>query len=223
MTKMMIGNLKFGRYDAACLTAFIGYALCSLSIPISLVAMGKDLDFPLDHGGMTAGGTLHMTRSIAIVIALMICGLFAARLGKRKTMGLCVLLMGGGILLCGLAPNYWFLLPFLLIAGFGEGLCEGIATPFVQDLHSDAPEKYVNIAHSYWSIGIGVCVLGAGGLLSLGVSWRLVLACAGFLTLAAAPLFLWKENPLKKYPEVKTAADLPTIWLRSIPIPRRLM
>ena len=205
-------KLKFGRYDFACLAAFIGYALCSLSIPISLVAMGKDLNFPLDNGGMAAGGVLHLTRSIAIVTALMICGLIAGRIGKRKSMGLCVLLMGGGILLCSIAPNYWFVLPFLLIAGFGEGICEGIATPFVQDLHSDAPERYVNIAHSYWSIGIGVCVLGAGGLLTLGVSWRIVLALAGILTMLGAPLFLWRENPLKKYPEIPTASNLPEIW-----------
>ncbi|MBO4631748.1 MAG: MFS transporter [Lentisphaeria bacterium] len=204
-------KLNFGRYDAACLAAFIGYALCSLSIPIALVAMGKDLNFPLDRGGMAAGGILHLTRSIAIVTALLVCGLIAARIGKRKSMGLSVLLMGSGILLCSLAPAYGFILPLLLIAGFGEGICEGIATPFIQDLHADAPERYVNISHSYWSIGIGICVLGAGGLLSLGISWRFVLALAGALTMAAAPLFLWKENPRKKYPELQTASNMTEI------------
>ncbi|MBQ9338536.1 MAG: MFS transporter [Lentisphaeria bacterium] len=211
-------KLKFGRYDLACLAAFIGYALCSLSIPISLVAMGRELNFPLDRGGMAAGGVLHLTRSIAIVTALMVCGLIAGKIGKRKSMGLCVLLMGSGILLCSLAPAYWFVLPFLLVAGFGEGICEGIATPFVQDLHADAPEKYVNISHSYWSIGIGICVLGGGGLLTLGVSWRVVLAAAGILTLLAAPLFLWKENPRKKYPEVRTATNAAEVWRHSVRI-----
>ena len=205
-------KLKFGRYDAACLSAFIGYALCSLSIPISLVAMGKDLNFPLDNGGMAAGGVLHLTRSIAIVTALMVCGLIAGRIGKRKSMGLCVLLMGGGVWLCSLAPGYWFILPCLLVAGFGEGICEGIATPFVQDLHPDAPERYVNIAHSFWSVGIGICVLVSGGLLSLGISWRVVLGCAGALTVLSAPFFLWKENPRKKYPEIRTASSLTELW-----------
>ena len=208
-------KLKFGRYDFACQSAFIGYAMCSLSIPVSLVYIGKSLNFPLDDGGMAAGGVLHLTRSIAIVAALTVCGLIAGRIGKRRSMGLCVLLMGSGILLCALAPNYWFLLPFLLVAGFGEGICEGIATPFVQDLHSDAPERYVNMAHSYWSIGIGICVLGAGSLLTLGVSWRWVLAGSGILTLLAAPLFLWRENPQRKYPEHPSAANLPEILDRS--------
>ena len=207
-----MGKLNFGRYDYACQSAFIGYAMCSLSIPVSLVFIGKSLNFPLDEGGMAAGGVLHLTRSIAIVAALMVCGLIAGRIGKRRSMGLCVLLMGGGILLCSLAPTYWFMLPVLLVAGFGEGICEGLATPFVQDLHSDAPERYVNITHSYWSVGIGICVLGAGGLLTLGVSWRWVLAAAGLMTLLSAPLFLWKENPLRKYPEKSGGADLPVIW-----------
>ncbi|MBO4648730.1 MAG: MFS transporter [Lentisphaeria bacterium] len=211
-------KLKFGRYDLACMAAFIGYALCSLSIPVSLVAMGKSLNFPLDRGGMAAGGVLHLTRSVAIVAALMVCGLIAGRIGKRKSMGLCTLLMGGGILLCALAPDYWFLLPFLLIAGFGEGICEGIATPFVQDLHSDAPERYVNITHSYWSVGIGICVLGAGGLLSRGVSWRIVLAAAGGLTMLASILFLWKEDPHKKYPDIRTVSDPAELWRLSAAI-----
>ena len=85
-------KLKFGRYDYACQTAFIGYAMCSLSIPVSLVFIGRSLNFPLDEGGMAAGGVLHLTRSIAIVAALMVCGLIAGRIGKRRSMGLCVLL-----------------------------------------------------------------------------------------------------------------------------------
>ena len=90
---------------------------------------------------------------------------------------------GSGILLCSLAPAYWFVLPFLLVAGFGEGICEGIATPFVQDLHRDEPERYGSIAHSFWSVGIGAAVVLAGGLLSLGVSWRVVLGIAGLLAI----------------------------------------
>lgn len=195
-------GLKLGRYDYAAFSAFSNYALCSLSIPIVLVAMGRDLNFPLDQGGMAAGGVLHLMRSIAIVAALLFCGGIAGRIGKRFSMGYCMLFMGAGILLCALAPVYWMLIPCLLIAGFGEGICEGIATPFVQGLHTNAPERYVNISHAFWSIGIGICVLGAGGLLTLGVNWRVILGSAGILALLTSLMFLWRENPRKKYPEV---------------------
>ena len=143
---MSSGKLKLGRYDVASYAAFAAYSLCSLSIPIVIVAMGADLNFPLDKGGMAAGGVLHLMRSVAIVIALVLCGAIAGQIGKRVSMGSCMILTGGGILLCAFAPAYWMLFPCLLIAGIGEGICEGVATPFVQDLHKDAPEKYVNIA-----------------------------------------------------------------------------
>ena len=64
---MKFGSLNLGRYDFAGYSAFIAYSICSLSIPIVLVAMGKDLNFPLDQGGMSSGGVLHLLRSIAMV------------------------------------------------------------------------------------------------------------------------------------------------------------
>ena len=46
--------LRFGRYDVAAFAAFTVYSVCSFSIPLTLVAIGNSLDFPLDRGGMGA-------------------------------------------------------------------------------------------------------------------------------------------------------------------------
>lgn len=194
-------KLNLGRYDFCCYGGFSSYAICSLVIPIVLVAMGKELNFPLDSGGMGAGGVLHLVRSLAMVVSLLCCGVVARRLGKRFTMGLSVIVAGTGILFCSLSQVYWLLIPCLIFAGLGEGICEGIATPFVQDLHPEEPERYVNIAHSFWSVGIAICVLGAGGLLTFGCSWRWILLSAGALALFSGISFLWKEHPQHRYPE----------------------
>ena len=53
-------RLRFGRYDYAAFATFVAYAACSLVVPIVLVTMARDLGFPLDRGGMTAGGGLHL-------------------------------------------------------------------------------------------------------------------------------------------------------------------
>ena len=196
-------KLNLGRYDYAGYMAFIMYSICSLIIPLLIVAIGKTLNFPIDDGGMAAGGVLHMTRSTSMVITLLFCGWISAFLGKRITMGLSIILIGLGISCCAIAPAYWVLIPCLLIAGLGEGVCEGIATPFVQDMHPEAPERYVNIAHAFWSVGIVVTVLVAGGLLTLGVNWRIILGIAGVCTLLCSLCFLWKENPAHPYPEAK--------------------
>mgnify|MGYP003324572839 CR=1 FL=1 len=205
-------TLHFGRYDYAVYMAFIAYAMTSISIPLVLVEMGKSLNFPLDDGGMTAGGTLHCVRSCAILLSLLICGILAGRFGKRRIMGISSLLIGCGIILCAVSPGYFFLLPFLLIAGLGEGLCEGLATPFVQALHDDAPERYVNIADGMWSVGLFLCVMVSGFLLTAQMSWRLVLLVCGITALGAALMFFWKEHPERKYPEKAQKEDAAAIW-----------
>ena len=43
--------LQFARYDYASFGAFTMYSVCSLAIPLMIVAMGKSLNFPLDAGG----------------------------------------------------------------------------------------------------------------------------------------------------------------------------
>ena len=204
----MSRKLKLGRYDYAGFSAFVTYSVCSLSIPLMIVPIGKSLNFPMDDGGMGAGGILHMARSIAMVITLLLCGWIAGILGKRLTTGVSIILIGIGICCCAFAPSYWVLLPALLIAGLGEGICEGIASPFVQDLHPESPERYVNIAHSFWSVGIVVTVLLAGGLLTLGVNWRIIFGVIGVLSLLSSLWFFWKENPAAPYPESKEKINL---------------
>ena len=208
----MSRKLKLGRYDYAGFSAFVTYSVCSLSIPLMIVPIGKSLNFPMDDGGMGAGGILHMARSIAMVITLLLCGWIAGIIGKRLTTGISIILIGIGICCCAFAPSYWILLPALLIAGLGEGICEGIASPFVQDLHPESPERYVNIAHSFWSVGIVVTVLLAGGLLTLGVNWRIIFGVIGVLSLLSSLWFFWKENPAAPYPESKEKANLQKIY-----------
>ena len=182
--------LHFGRYDYASYSAFTMYSVCSMAIPLMIVTMGKDLGFPLDKGGMSAGGLLHAARSSLMILALVICSLIASKIGKRLAMGFCVLFFGFGIMVCSLTTAYWMLLPCLVIVGFGEGICEGLATPFIQDLHSDAPERYVNIGHAFWSVGIILAVVLVSGLLTLGVNWRLVLGGIGILSVLSSAFFL---------------------------------
>lgn len=211
-------KLILGRYDYAGFTAYTMYSVASLAIPLMIVAIGRDLDFPIDGGGMSSGGVLHIIRSCAMILTLLLCGWISSFAGKRISLGISIIMIGGGIFCCAVAPAYWFLIPCLLIAGLGEGISEGLLTPFVQDVHPDAPERYVNIAHSFWSVGIVVAVLAAGGLLTLGVNWRIILGTVGVLTTLASLLFLWKENPENPYPESSEPVDLKKICADSMAI-----
>ena len=212
-----MSRLRFGRYDYACFFAFAAYAFSSLVIPLTIVEIGNALSFPLDAGGMGTGGFLHICRSATMVVLLLSCGAIANVLGKRISMGLAMLVMGGGIVLCSLAGSYWMVIPCVLIAGAGEGLCEGLATPFVNDLHVHEPAAYVNIAHSFWSVGTVASVFFVGLLHTLGVHWRGILALCGLVAMASAAGFLWRENPAARYPETPPE-QRSGVWARSRPI-----
>ena len=84
---------RMGRYDlAACLT-YIAYSGSSVAVPVVLVEIAGELNFPLSSGGQGAGGALQISRSIFMVLAMVLCGFAAGRWGKRLTIGSSVIIM----------------------------------------------------------------------------------------------------------------------------------
>ena len=218
--------MTFGRYDYAAFLSFFAYAAGSVVVPVALVTLAADMGFTLDEGGMTAGGALHVARTIPLVGAMLLCGFVAGRWGKRRTIGVSVALMGLGVLLCSLAPTYGVLFLALMVAGVGEGVVEGLATPFVQDLHPVEPGRYINFTHSFWCVGVLATVLLSGWLLSLGVHWRFLVGAVALLSLFAAALLLTppgKGQPCPEHPEpihwkttwghAKQVIRIPRFWL----------
>ncbi len=205
-------KMKFGRYDYAAFSCFTGYACCSVVVPVVLIELARSLNFPLTDGGMGAGGALQLGRSIPMVFAMLFCGFAAGRWGKVPTLGVSLLIMAAGIMLASAAPVYGLLFLAVAIAGLGEGVVEGLATPVVQDLHEhEEPGRYINFAHSFWSIGVVVTVLAAGALLSWGVSWRLILLLAGVLALVPALLFLLPSRGAR-HPDKPEKLHWTTVW-----------
>ena len=213
-------KLHLNRYDYAAYAAFCAYACSSLVIPLVLVDLARELDFPLEAGGMSNGGFLQIARGFAMVVSLVCCGMVGARLGKRKTMGMSMLLMGEGILACSLSSSFDWLLPFLALAGLGEGICEGMATPFVNDLHDKDQAGYVSIAHSFWSVGIGISVVFAGALIAVGFNWRWIVAASGVFSILVSLMFLWKERKGREYPETHTQSKSVDVWRQTRQIVR---
>jgi len=200
--------MAFGRYDYAAFTSFLAYAAGSVVVPVVLVQLARELDFSLDAGGMTAGGALHLGRTLPMVLSMLLCGFAAGRWGKRRTFGWSVVLMGLGIGLCAVTPGYGLLFVSLMIAGAGEGVIEGLATPFVQDLHPDEPGRYLNFAHGFWSVGVTLTVLLAGALLSAGVPWRPIVGAIALGSLLPAGLLLL---PSRRAQAVHESAE-PVHW-----------
>jgi fucose permease len=136
-----------------------------------------------------------------------------------------VVLMGIGMGLCAIAPGYGILLIALMIGGIGEGVIEGLATPFVQDLHLNDPGRYINFSHGFWSVGVLLTVLVSGAMLSLGVSWRLLVGAVGVFAVVPALMILlpgkgahYPEHPEPLHwttvrSQVMTIIKIPRFWV----------
>jgi MFS family permease len=203
--------LSFGRYDYAAFLTFFSYAAGSVVIPVSLVTVALELGFSLEEGGLAAGGGLHLGRTLAMVLAMLLTGFAAGHWGTRPTLGTSVLLMSGGLFLCASAPQYSILFLALLIAGLGEGVIEGLATPFVQNLHPQSPGRYINITHAFWSVGVFCTVLLAGWLLTTGTSWR-TLTFVVAMGSALAALLILIPNRTQPYPEPSERMHWRSTW-----------
>jgi len=214
-------RLTFGRFDAAAFISFFAYASGSVVVPVALVSLARELGFSLESGGMTAGGALGLGRTLSMVAAMLLCGFAAGRWGKRRSYIVALILMGGGIGLCAVAPAYGLLFLALSVAGVGEGIIEGLATPFVQDLHPEEPGRYINFAHAFWPIGVLSTVLLSGALLALGVSWRWIIGGVALLSAVPAVILLLPARPGHEYPDHPEPVHWRTIWTQAIAIVRR--
>lgn len=207
---------KLGRYDYATYMTYISYSSCSVIIPVVLIEIARTLNFPLESGGQGAGGALQIGRSLFMVLAMIFCGFAAGKWGKRFTIGTSVILMGLGIGIASVAPSYGIIFLALAVAGFGEGIIEGLCTPVLQDLHEDdEPSRYINFGHGFWSIGIVMMTLLVGWLLNQKVDWRYIVGGVALFATLPALMFLL---PDKKVVFKKEKVDVATVWHHTLDI-----
>ena len=206
-------KMHFGRYDYAAFSSLLSYSAGSVAVPVALVNIASDLGFPLDQGGFTEGGLLHIARTAPMVLTMLLCGFVAGRIGNRKSLGYSVAAISLGLAACAIAPSYGILFLAFAFLGLGEGVLEGIATPFVQNLHeNDQPGRYINFTHSFWSIGVFITVIVSGYLLSIGVSWRHILLGISLLCLIPAAMLFLPAPKDKQYPESPEPYDTKTVF-----------
>ena len=181
----MRDRLAFKPLDYASMVGFLAYSSSVTATPICLVAISRELDLSLSQ----AGG-LEATRSILVVLVLLISGYVGARLGKARALGISCLVLGIVMVCYSFAPGYGALLLALALVGVGGGVVEALINPLVQELHPEDSGKYLNITNAFWSIGVLLTMLGTGELLDREVSWRYIVGSLGAVSLIAGILFM---------------------------------
>lgn len=213
-------SMSFGWFDYASFITYIIYAAGSLVIPVALVQLADELRFSLKEGGMSAGGALNIGRTLTIIATMLLSGFAAGRWGKRRMMGISLALVAVGMGLCSFSPAYAVLFLALSITGIGEGIIEGLTTPFIRDLHPEETGRYLNFAHAFWSVGVVTTVIVSGILLRHGVSWRLLLGGVSVLALIPASMLLIPFGKTHKFPEHPEPLHWKIVWNHGMKILR---
>ena len=176
--------------DSAIWLGYAGYASGSVVLPMVLVAMSGELGFDL-----ASGGALHLVRCAVMMISMAMSAWLAGLWGKHCALGVSMMLISAGLAACSVSSAYWMLAGAIVLVGLGNGLFEGLATGYAQDLHiDDNPGRYINITHSFWPLGILLTVMGAGIYLEYGGSWRFLVLMPCVFLLVPALLFFYGSS-----------------------------
>jgi ENTS family enterobactin (siderophore) exporter len=103
-------------------------------------------------------GILVAAEAAGLVVGSFLAGGVIERHGVRGPYGLAIAVMGAGLLTAAAAPNLWLALPFVILAGTGNGAAVVCNVVLVQ---RGAPDALRGRAFSVL-MGIGYGVLGLG-------------------------------------------------------------
>ncbi len=187
---------------ALCYAAMISLAIAVNLIPIFLTTLRVDL-------GGTAGLTgEQLGRISAITFAGLVGGILffsplADRWGGKLFSILGTLLIGVGLALLAISPNYSVVLVAVFIMGLGAGILDMVLSPIVAALRPDNRAMALNWLHSFYAIGTVATVLVGTLAFRLHIGWRTIslmfiivplLVTLGFLNVNLPQLVSEKEG-----------------------------
>ncbi len=117
------------------------------------------LDLAREFGwNRTLTSSLASVNNLFYGISAIITGILADRYSPRTTIWAAGFLLGGGVVLSGLANNYWQLFFFFgILAGLGSGCCYSIPSSVVQKWFIE--KRGVALGVSMCGIGIGAFIV----------------------------------------------------------------
>ncbi len=177
--------------------AFISLGLPDGALGIAWPFMRADFSKPLE-----AAGILTIILTICSAISSVSGGRITEKVGSGLVTLVSCLLTAGGLIGYSIAPSFLFLIPPVLMLGFGQGAIDAGLNYYVAAHYSS---RHMNWLHSCWGIGATVGPMTMTALLVSGFSWRFGYRVLGSIQLILAiMLFL----SLRLWGLVKTAPDL---------------
>jgi FHS family glucose/mannose:H+ symporter-like MFS transporter len=166
---------------------------------------------------LAAIGLIFPARSAGSIVGNLLAGTGADLLGYGRLVWLSALLLGGALILAGIAqPWLLFLAAFVLISGAQGALSTGI-NALVADANPYARAKALNILHGVYGLGAAISPLIFGYLLERGLAWRWALGGTAILWVGYGLVSLLLQRGTVHQRESRPAQILDLSMLRARP------
>ena len=190
----VIADSKVTKLDIASWAGFTAFASSAIIVAVSLPEISRT--FSTNYA---EGGGMETTRTIVMIMMLLLAGILAQRWGKKRFLALGQYINATGLLLASFSQNYAMLIVALLMTGIGSGFSEALINPLIIDIHNEESGRFLNIGHAFFPAGIMAWALLFGELLTQGYSWRFNFQIASLANLFVAILFtLLRFPPVQK-------------------------
>jgi fucose permease len=149
-----------------------------------------------DFGQSDAGlGIYYFVGAVAYATGSFSGGMLTERFGRRRVLTIATLLVGLGLSVLGLVPDWAVVLVATIPAGFGSGAIDGGMNGIVLDLYPAARGRALNTLHLFFSVGALSSPLAVGRLVESGVPWQAVVLGTAAITVPIAILWATVHLP----------------------------
>lgn len=147
--------------------SLVVFATTSALIAVSLRTIGDDLGIDFELKGLLA-----QVRSLMLAFSAFAAGYAGDRLGKKRLLGLSMMLVAVSLLWIGSATAYREVVLGMLILGAGLGCLEALVSPLVAELHPRNVATHLGLLHAFFPAGFAIVSVLAGLALTGGVPWQ---------------------------------------------------
>ena len=151
----------------------------------TLPVLLRDLEFSYSRGG-----TMLLGAYFGFLVATIVTGLLADRLGNRVILVAAGVLISGGLFIFSRGTQFVVLAAAMAMIGLGLGAIEVGGNALIVELHGPRRGRYLNLLAVFHGIGSLVVPLYAAQLLQQAFSWRQVYAFTLALSISLALIFL---------------------------------
>ncbi len=163
-----------------------------ISYGLSFTMIGPLMPDILERFGlsMATGGTVVSIQNLSGLIAVVLVGFFGDRLNKNVFIALGILLFGLSLLGTGFAPSFGLLMISFFILGLGSRGFDTLVNAVMSDLHGERRSQFLNLLHTFFSVGAFLGPMFVYMVNRMGLSWRMTFVIDGVVVLLVFVAFL---------------------------------